>query len=979
MRHLFLLFFLSVFYASGQTPPKNIKLPPPEVINALYNFESVPNDPLKTRIYTLENGLKIYLSVNKNAPRIQTYIAVRAGSKNDPADATGLAHYLEHMLFKGTDKYGSLDFAKEEPYIRKIEELYEKYRATKDEKVRKKLYREIDSISGVAAKYAIANEYDKLMSSIGAKGTNAYTWVEQTVYVNDIPANQLERWLSIEAERFRKPVMRIFHTELEAVYEEKNISLDNDQDKLWDALFGNLFRKHTYGTQTTIGTIDHLKNPSIKKIREYYDAHYIPNNMAICLSGDLDPEKTVGMINERFGKLVKKNVPAFIPPVEDPILKPIEINVSGPNPETMVLGFRLGGQNTRDAEMAELIANLLFNGKAGLVDLDLVQAQKVLGANAFSIIFHDYSTLCLNADPKEGQKLEEVKTLLLQEIEKLKKGDFPDWLIQAVVDNMAYTEMIQLESNNSRASEFVDAFIKHRKWEDVVNHTSKISKITKQEVMDFAKKNLNENYVCVYKRTGEDKNAQKVEKPAITPVEVNRNSQSEFVKNVLSGITAPVEPVFLDYETDIKRYYFKNKVPVYYNENKANKTFSMSYFINIGKKQDKKIPLAVDYLDYLGTAKYTPEQLKQEFYKLACTYGVFSSEDYLYVNLSGLSANMDAALSLFEELLTEPKANEDALKNLVSDILKTRTDAKLSQDDILWGGMYNYAMYGKVSPFTHILTEAELKAVKPADLLAIIKQFCSYEHEILYFGSSPGEKLLASLEKFHKLPEKMLPIPQGLSFQRTETNTTNVYVVDFDMKQAEILMLSKSGLYDKELIPQVRMFNEYFGSGMSSVVFQDMRESKALAYSVFSTFVTPDMKEKPFMVQSYIGTQADKLPEAMKGMFELLNKLPESEIMFKAAKDALQQNIRTQRITKSDLLFNYINAKKLGLTADIRKDVFAKTANYTLADIKAFHEKYIANKRYNIMILGKKDNLDIKTLEKYGPVKFLTLEEIFGY
>ena len=273
--------------------PKGVATLTAPPIEKAYFYKTVPNDPLNARIYKLDNGLTVYMTVYKNAPRIQTYIAVGAGSKNDPKTATGLAHYLEHMVFKGTDRYGAKDYSQEEPLLNQIEMLYESYRQTTDTLIRKKIYHKIDSISGAAAKYAIANEYDKMLTSIGAQGTNAYTWMEQTVYVNDIPSNQIDKWLAIESERFRKPVMRLFHTELEAVYEEKNRGLDNDGIKAWEALFAGLWQKHPYGTQTTIGTIDHLKNPSLTEIKKFYNSWYVPNNMAICLSGDFDPDSLI--------------------------------------------------------------------------------------------------------------------------------------------------------------------------------------------------------------------------------------------------------------------------------------------------------------------------------------------------------------------------------------------------------------------------------------------------------------------------------------------------------------------------------------------------------------------------------------------------------------------------------------------------------------------------------------------------------------
>ena len=229
-----------------------------EAESAGYTYKYVTNDPTNARFYTLKNGLTVILSPTNKEPRIQCYVAVRAGSKTDPATNTGLAHYLEHMLFKGTDKYGSLDWDKEKVELEKIDALYEKYNQTKDPAQRKEIYKEIDRVSGIASKYAIANEYDKMLSAMGAQGTNAFTSFEQTVYTDDVPANALDKYIAVQAERFRNPVLRLFHTELEAVYEEKNRSLDSDGSLVFETLLSNVFKKHNYGQQTTIGTVEHL-------------------------------------------------------------------------------------------------------------------------------------------------------------------------------------------------------------------------------------------------------------------------------------------------------------------------------------------------------------------------------------------------------------------------------------------------------------------------------------------------------------------------------------------------------------------------------------------------------------------------------------------------------------------------------------------------------------------------------------------------
>lgn len=270
-------------------------------------YESVPNDPMKTRIYTLDNGLKIYITVNKEKPRIQTYIAVRTGSRNDPAETTGLAHYLEHIMFKGTDKFGTSNYEAERPYLKQIENLYEEYRHITDPVKRKEWYHKIDSVSQIAAQYNIPNEYDKLMAAIGSQGTNAYTSNDVTCYVENIPSNEIDSWAKVQGDRFQNMVIRGFHTELEAVYEEYNMGLTSDGRKLFTALMAKLFPNHPYGTQTTIGRGEHLKNPSITNIMNYYHRYYVPNNIAICLSGDLNPDETVATIEKYFetGKRVK--------------------------------------------------------------------------------------------------------------------------------------------------------------------------------------------------------------------------------------------------------------------------------------------------------------------------------------------------------------------------------------------------------------------------------------------------------------------------------------------------------------------------------------------------------------------------------------------------------------------------------------------------------------------------------------------------
>ncbi len=423
-----------------------------------YKYERVADDPLKTRIYTLDNGLKVYMSVSKEKPRIQTYIAVKVGGKNDPHETTGLAHYFEHLMFKGTEQFGTSDYAAEKPLLDEIEQLFETYRVTTDEAERAAIYHRIDSISYEASKIAIPNEYDKLMAAIGANGTNAYTSQDMTVYVEDIPSNQIDNWARIQADRFQHPVIRGFHTELETIYEEKNMSLTRDSRKVWEALDAALFPHHPYGTQTVLGTQEHLKNPSITNVKNYHKTYYVPNNMAICVAGDFDPDEMIATIDKYFGAMEPNpNLPKLEFEPEEPITTPIVKEVYGLEAANVTLGWRLPAANDPSNDVAQVAGELIYNGQAGLIDIDLQQQQKVLNAYGYASTQPDYSTFLVAGRPKQGQSLEDVRDLLLGEVAKLRGGDFDEALLEAIINNLKMYEMQSME--NDPADLYVNAFI----------------------------------------------------------------------------------------------------------------------------------------------------------------------------------------------------------------------------------------------------------------------------------------------------------------------------------------------------------------------------------------------------------------------------------------------------------------------------------------------------------------------------------------
>ena len=977
MHFLRQLFFVLLFTGTISSFAQTGKYEWKEATSAGYTYKYVTNDPAKARFYTLKNGLTVILSATNKDPRVQCYIATKAGSKTDPATNTGLAHYLEHMLFKGTDKYGSLNWAKEKPELDKIDALYEVYNKTTDTEKRKTIYHQIDSISGVASKYAIANEYDKMMSAMGAQGTNAFTSFEQTVYTDDVPASAIDKYLAVQAERFRNPVLRIFHTELEAVYEEKNRGLDNDGRRVFEKLFAELFKNHNYGLQTTIGTIEHLKNPSLVEIRNYFNKYYVPNNMGVIMSGDFNPDVMIKKVDATFGYMQNKPFAKYTFQPEQPISSPISSEVVGPDAESVTIGFRLPGNQSKDVLLAELVGQILTNGKAGLMDLNLVKKQKLLGASTSAFTLIDYGILYMQGRPTLGQSLEDVKALMLGEIENLKKGNFDEKLITSIINNQKKMKIQATEKYGSRASDLMDAFTAELDWQEQVAYTDQLSKLTKKDIVAFANKYFGENYVAVLKRKGENKDISKVEKPPITPVETNRDAQSDFVKQVNNMPATAVKPVWLDYNKDVQKAKI-GPAEVLYVQNTDNSLFRLRYRFEMGTWNNKKLSLAAQYLQFLSTDKMSAEEITKAFYEIACSFNVSASSEFTTVTIEGLQENFTKAVKLFEDVLKNSKENEEALKSLKARIIKSRTDAKVNKGAIM-SGLVNYARFGRNNPFNYTLSDADLNATTAAELVSILHNLNSYPHKILYYGPQPLAQFTAGLKTVHTIPASFKPVPAKVNFTNLTQTSNQVLFADYNMVQAEIRWVRNSSAYSKDAEPVVDIFNNYFGGGMGSLVFQTIRESKALAYSTFAFYAKPDKKEDPFFTLAYVGCQADKFNESVIAMNELLNGIPNVEENIKNARAGIKKDIETERITQDGIIFNYLAAQRKGLKEDIRKSIYTAVDKIGYNELKKFHTDNLANKAYTYCIVASDKKLPEDEMKKYGELKRLSLEEIFGY
>ncbi|MCQ2182638.1 MAG: insulinase family protein [Bacteroidales bacterium] len=943
-------------------------------------YETVKGDPLKTKIYTLDNGLKVYMTVNKNEPRLQAYIAVNSGGANDPSDNTGLAHYLEHLMFKGSENLGTSDFAAEKVILDQIEDLYEVYRTKEDPAERKAIYHVIDSLSYEASKISIPNEYDKSMAVIGGMGTNAFTSNDVTCYTEDIPSNQIENWAKIQSDRFKNFVIRGFHTELETVYEEYNMYLNYDSENAMMALDSVLFPHHPYGLQSVIGTSEHLKNPSIKTIKKQKATFYVPNNTAICVSGDFDPDEFVAIIEKYFGDWEPNpELPVRVIAEEAPIEQPVVKNVYGTESDFVMIGWRYpGDKNQFDSEISEIVSAVLNNGRAGIMDLDIIQKQKTLSAAASTYTRTDWGEFLLDGYPKQGQTLEEVSDILLESIGKVRSGDFSEDLITAAIANFKLRQMRTYEQNRGRVMSFVNSFIAGHNWADDVNQIDRLSKVTKQDVVDWANKYLGENSYCVvYKRNGANPKNQKIEAPAITPIATNRDKQSEFLSELQASEVKPIEPVFVDFDKDMSVFTTQG-LEVLYKHNDQNDVATLQFMFDEGKLTDPTLDITGDYISYLGSETRSAEEIALEMYKLACNYRIQTGASRSSVSVNGLSENIGKSLDIVEDLLANAVADEEILAGLKQDLLQSRIINKMNQRSCN-SALQTYIMYGPEYVRNTTMTNDEIISLDSEKLLANASNLLSKQHRILYYGPMTESELKAMLAEHHNVAAELEPLELKFA-QKKSVNEPKVFIAPYDSRQFNYIQYSNRGeKLDLEENPSLDVFNEYFGGGMNAIVFQEMREARGLAYSASANLSTPTFADDSYSFYARIGSQNDKLQIAVEAFDEIINNMPESQKAFDIAVSALDGQLRTTRTNGMSVLNSYISCKDLGIAEPTGKALFETLQKVDLKTLKETQQKWIKGRVYEYGILGDARGLDMDYLKTLGPVKQVSLEEIFGY
>jgi predicted Zn-dependent peptidase len=938
------------------------------------------DNPLKVETYQLSNGLTVYLNEDHNMPMVHGMVAVKGGAKRDPKDATGIAHYFEHIMFKGTDEIGTISYVQEMPYLDSIENLYDRLWDETSEEERTMIQKEINRISLKAADYAIPNEFDKIVSAMGGTGLNAGTGQEMIVYYNSFPANQVAKWIELYSHRFINPVYRLFQSELETVYEEKNMSLDDPMERMFETYMKRFYKNTPYGQQTVLGSVEHLKKPSLSKMEEYFNAYYVARNMALVLSGDFDSESVRPLIEEKFGRWRSGEVPPPLELKEEPFsgrelvstrMTPIKIGI---------MGFRTVPRNHEDEMELEVISNLLTNqASTGLID-ELVNDNKIMLAMAFSDLKTELGGYMIAFVPKVvGQSLESAEKLVMGQMQKLREGDFSDNLLRGVKTGLKKQYERNLEDMRWRTYAIMDAFIYGVSWEKYLSAPEEIEKITRDDVIAIANKYFGDNYLVFYSKTGFPKKT-KLDKPPFEPVVAkNADKQSAYARMIEEMPVTFMEPRFIDFEKDVIRTDLSEGINTYVTPNPINHIFSIRIKYGKGSYNDPVADQATSIFQYAHPEGQSYMEFKSELQLLGCDIYAFNDLSSTTVDIDGLEENLEPSLKLVNKLLTAYSVDEKQLEKLVQDIKFNKNFEKKD----LWtknDALGQYALYGRQSEYLSRLSEDEIKKLSAEDLVDKFREITGYQYEVHYCGTRNDGEFNRLFRENMTLSGELTASPGKIELEREDYEGNTIIILD-DKKaiQSHINLYVEGSVNDEESRTGMAGFNDYIGGTMASILFQEIREYRSLAYGVQGGYRASFYFDRPGYFAGFLSTQSDKTMEALQAYRDILTDLPEKPERMEAIRNDLTLSINASQPRFRNKSASVSEWLQQGYREDPRKLRYRKYENMEFPEILGFYKDNLKGKPWLVSVVGDTKRIKMEKLTDYGKVKTVTFSDIYKW
>ncbi len=953
---------------------------------------SQSNKSLEVVHYELANGLNVYLNEDPNASVVLGAVAIKTGGKYDPADHTGTSHYLEHMMFKGTDEIGTIDYKTEKVYLDSIAMKYDELAKVSDDTRRKEIQKEINALSLKAGKYAIPNELDKLLDGMGATMVNAFTSDEVVAYFNAFPVGQMQKWMELYSHRFKHPVFRLFQSELETVFEEKNMYADEFQSNLMESFLSYFYKKHPYGTQTVIGTADHIKNPSLTTMQKMYDTYYVANNMALIMTGNFKVSEVKPMIEKYFGEWRKGDVPEYPKYEEKPFDGVERVEVSMSPIRIGVLGYRT--VTMKDKAMYALsVCQALLNNSSSTGYLDkLMNDGKLLAAMALNNERLDHGGMMVVYVPKIlGQKFDDAEALVVNEINRLRNEYVDKMQLEAIKLEMIKNFEQEMEDPEMRAYRMGECFIAGKEWDEILAYPKIIESLTPQDIKEVAEKYLNDNYISYRSKMGfPDKD--KLDKPGFDPVvPENAEVSSDYAKKFEEMSVKTMLPEFVkegkDYEyydlakplnakksssKEVKKNTltdFASGSGLYYSKFDQNDIFNMEIKFKTGLKDNPKYEQLASYLQYIGTSKLTNDEFNKELQKYAASFYVSVDDNYFTISIDGFNKFFKETLNLVFSLLSDAKTDDSKLSRIAEEDAMGRKMERKSTDDVA-SALLQYGIYGENSKYLRRTSTKAVSKINSDELMEALSQVKQYPFNVHYSGNLKAESVIAVIKTMQVESAKQdvdREFPKVLPVKEYTENTI-LFLNDSKALQSKIYFYIEGNVLDDKQLANMDAFNQYFGTGMSSIVFQEIREFRSMAYTAYAVSRPGLTKKEKSKFVAFIGTQSDKTIDAISVMTRLINDMPMKEKRMRGVKDYLMQSLLTSKPDEREITETVEGWRLFGYKDDPRIMQYDIYQSLEFDNIVDYYKRNIHGRPMLITIVGNKKKIDMKELAKYGKI-----------
>ncbi len=936
------------------------------------------------KAFKLPNGLSVFIWEDATMPNAFGLVSVNVGAKEDPENYTGLAHYLEHMMFKGTEKIGSLDWSKEKPAYNQIIAKYDEMAKTTDPEKRKAISKEINDLTKEAAKYSLSNEFSNLTLAMGGEDLNAATSYDYTVYHSSFPAGEVYKWLELNSERFINPVFRNFQPELETVYEEYNRAQDQQMRRVNEFITSNLFAGHPY-SRSVLGLPQHLKNPQLSELIKFYNTWYVPSNMALIIVGNVKTNELFPIIKEKFGRLENRPVPQKKVYPETPVKGRQEFSAKLSRTPQVLLTYKGITSSSEDDIALDICVGILSNSnRTGLLD-KLALDGDVMGAGAYNESLLDRGNISVYAIPpyydinqRRFESLKSAEKLVLKEIKKMQEGQFEDWLVQSIKSKMIREYDLMMESNENKAMAISQVFLTGRNMGDLLEYKEKVSSITTDQIKEMAKKYFGPDYIAFMLNDGKPPKGEKLEKPEYEPVLPVRGAESTYAKEFA---ILPVKRGAADYAkmSDIQERKINDRSKLYYTKNPENEIFTLTLKFGIGTEKMPKLALAASLMNNAGImGQMDAQATKQEFSNLgaSCFYGV--DDNYLYVTLNGFEQSLEASCNLLTRQILLPQLDEKQLNNRKGPYFQQRAMEKTSSEDMA-AAMNQYVLYQDKSSYIDRLSLEEIGGITVSNLTGEFQRATDYAAEIHYVGGMDLETVYDILSKNLPLKEGEKPSTSPEVKDRAEYKENTIYFLpNSDAQQSSITFYIQGDDYNHASDVYSSAFNQYFAGGFSGLVLQEIREYRSMAYTAGAAYMTPPVEGKKAHLIGRLGTQSDKTLEAVEVFMGLLNNMPEYSDRMPMIKNYMKESALTEKPRFRYASQIYEAWKRIGYTQSPAETNMGKIENLTFNDIVKFYNENVKGRPVAIGIVGDPKQIDLKALEKYGKVIKVGTNKLFS-